>query len=81
MFLIIAGTACSRLPGLTPDTLADAQQKWNAHKPASYHLVIEMSGDRVEQGRFEELLSRGGAFAAMARRQGMGADLADAIAR
>ena len=52
-FLIIAGTACSRLPGLTPDTLADAQQKWNAHKPASYHLVIEMSGDRVEQGRFE----------------------------
>ena len=52
-FLIIAGTACSRLPALTPDILAGAQQKWSAHKPASYHLVVEMSGDRVEAGRFE----------------------------
>jgi len=51
---IVFGTAaCSRLPSLTPETLAQAQQKWNAHKPGSYRLVMEMSGDRVETGRFE----------------------------
>ena len=31
----------------------EAERKWAAHKPGSYHLVIEMSGDRVETGRFE----------------------------
>jgi hypothetical protein len=30
-----------------------AELKWSMHKPPSYHLVIEMSGDRVETGRFE----------------------------
>jgi hypothetical protein len=49
----LAITACSRLPTLTPDTLTAAQQKWNAHKPGAYRLVLEMSGDRVEPGRFE----------------------------
>ena len=45
--------ACSRLPALTPDVLSQVEQKWNAHKPNFYHLTIEMSGDRVESGRFE----------------------------
>jgi len=33
--------------------LTEAEQKWNAHRPDSYRLIIEMSGDRVENGRFE----------------------------
>jgi hypothetical protein len=45
--------ACSRLPPLTPDALSQAEQKWNTHRPALYRLTIEMSGDRVETGRFE----------------------------
>jgi len=51
--MVFASTACSRLPTLTPDILMQAEQKWSTHKPSSYHLVIEMSGDRVETGRFE----------------------------
>jgi hypothetical protein len=51
--LLIASAACSRLPELTPDTLTQAEQKWRSHKPDAYRLVIEMSGDRVETGRFE----------------------------
>ena len=51
--LLFAGAACSRLPTLTPDILEQAGQKWQAHKPAFYRLLIEMSGDRVETGRFE----------------------------
>jgi hypothetical protein len=51
--ILYASTACSRLPALSPDILAAAEQKWNAHKPDSYRLVIDMSGDRVESGRFE----------------------------
>ena len=51
--LLAASSACSRLPTLTPEILSQAEQKWNAHKPDSYRLVIEMSGDRVETGRFE----------------------------
>jgi hypothetical protein len=45
--------ACSRLPTLTPDILSQEEQKWKAHAPMEYRLVIEMSGDRVETGRFE----------------------------
>jgi hypothetical protein len=45
--------ACSRLPALTIDTLSQAEEKWKAHQPAQYRLVIEMSGDRVEAGHFE----------------------------
>ena len=44
---------CSRLDTLTPEGLDQAEQKWKAHPPAAYRLVIEMSGDRVETGRFE----------------------------
>src|SRR5262249_39258475 len=51
VFIVIV--ACSRLPALTPEVLQDAEQKWIAHKPISYRLVLEMSGDRVETGRFE----------------------------
>jgi hypothetical protein len=51
--LLVASAACSRLPTLTPEILSQAEQKWDAHKPDSYRLVIEMSGDRVETGRFE----------------------------
>jgi hypothetical protein len=51
--LIGISAACSRLPTLTPQILTEAQEKWNNHKPQSYRLVIEMSGDRVETGRFE----------------------------
>jgi len=53
LMLLAASSACSRLPTLTPEILSQAEQKWNAHKPDSYRLVIEMSGDRVETGRFE----------------------------
>ena len=52
-------SACSRLPSLTPDVLSQAEQKWATHKPDSYRLVIEMSGDRVEKGRFEVQINSG----------------------
>jgi hypothetical protein len=51
--ILVANTGCSRLPTLTPDLLVAAEQKWNTQKPSGYRLVIEMSGDRVETGRFE----------------------------
>lgn len=45
--------ACSRLDTLTPGVLSQAEEKWKSHKPGSYRLVVEMSGDRVETGKFE----------------------------
>jgi hypothetical protein len=45
--------ACSRLQPLTPDRLAEAEGRWKMHQPDGYRLVIEISGDRVEVGRFE----------------------------
>ncbi len=51
--LLALTAACSRLPILTPEILSQAEQKWSAHKPVFYRLVVEMSGDRVETGRFE----------------------------
>jgi len=51
--ILFAAVACSRLPTLTPELLSQAEQKWNAQKPASYRLIVEMSGDRVEAGWFE----------------------------
>ena len=51
--LLGACIACGRLPALTADILSQAQQKWDAHRPDAYRLVVEMSGDRVETGRFE----------------------------
>ena len=46
-------TACSRLQPLTSDRLMEAEAKWKTHKPNGYHLVIEISGDRIETGRFD----------------------------
>src|SRR6266446_7711814 len=49
--IMLAG--CSRLPALTPDSLQTARDKWQMSRPDYYRLVLEMSGDRVEAGRFE----------------------------
>ena len=53
VILVVASSACSRLPPLTRQILTEAKEKWETHKPQSYRLVIEMSGDRIETGRFE----------------------------
>ena len=53
VLLFIALTACSRLEPLTPESLENAQTKWQASKPGQYRLVLEMGGDRVEAGRYE----------------------------
>jgi len=45
--------SCSRLQPLTVDVLTQAEAKWKTQRPESYRLVVEMSGDRVETGRFE----------------------------
>jgi hypothetical protein len=44
---------------LTPELLEQSQQKWKAHQPVGYRLVIEMSGDRVETGTFEVMVRDG----------------------
>jgi hypothetical protein len=51
--LLIFSASCSRLTTLTPELLTQAEQKWSSHNPGSYHLVVEMSGDHVETGRFD----------------------------
>src|SRR5881628_1187388 len=58
MILCVA-VACSRLQPLTADVLTQAENKWRSHRPESYRMVIEMSGDRVQNGRFEVAV-RGG---------------------
>ena len=55
--LVIAG--CSRLETLTPGLFFQAEGKWKARQPAVYRLVIEMSGDRVETGKFEATVRSG----------------------
>jgi hypothetical protein len=61
---------CARLDTLTPELLDQAEQKWKAHEPVTYRLVIEMSGDRVETGRFEVMIREG--QVATLRRNGLG---------
>ena len=51
--------ACSRLPPLTSKRLTEAEARWKAHEPSAYNLVIEMSGDRIETGRFDVSVARG----------------------
>lgn len=41
---------------MTPEILSQAEAKWNTHRPGFYRLVIEMSGDRVETGKFEVIV-------------------------
>jgi hypothetical protein len=41
---------------LTPQLLDQSQQKWKTHQPLAYRLVIEMSGDRIETGKFEVMV-------------------------
>jgi hypothetical protein len=48
---VVAG--CARLDPLTPEILRQAEQKWKAGRPEAYRMTVEMSGDRVEAGRFE----------------------------
>src|ERR1700686_200832 len=68
--VLLAMTAgCSTLPTLTAGILAQAEEKWSAHKPAVYRLVFEMSGDRVGTGRFEVEV-RGGQMVSL-RRNGL----------
>jgi hypothetical protein len=50
---------CSRLQPLTVDALTQAEAKWKEHRPDFYRLVLEMSGDRVETGRFEVTVRSG----------------------
>ena len=57
--LLCLTAACSRLPPLTFDNLTNAEAKWKTHQPEFYRLVVEMSGDRVETGRFEVAVRRG----------------------
>lgn len=44
---------CSGLDALTERGLADAERRWAAHRPDTYRMVIEISGQRVESGRYE----------------------------
>lgn len=57
--LLLLCSSCSRLPPLTSDRLTDAEAKWKTHQPNAYHLVIEISGDRVETGHFDVNVTRG----------------------
>jgi hypothetical protein len=69
--LVLTGaiSSCAQLSALTPETLVQAEEKWKAHTPPFYRLVIEMSGDRVETGQFEVTV-RSGAVVSF-RRNGM----------
>jgi len=57
--ILLLAPGCARLPALTPEILTQAEQKWAMHKPGMYRLVIEMSGDRVETGKFEVQVQNG----------------------
>ena len=69
LLCVLIFASCERLPTLTPEILSQAEQRWAMHKPAAYTLVIEMSGDRVETGRFE-VETRSGQVTAL-RRNGL----------
>ena len=59
LLAILLISACSRLSTLTPESLATAEAKWNASRPALYRLVIEMKGDRVERQQFQVIVRDG----------------------
>ena len=37
----------------------DAEKQWNASKPASYHLVVTMSGDRLDKSDYDVQVENG----------------------
>jgi hypothetical protein len=37
----------------------DAEKQWNANKPASYRLVVTMSGDRLEKSDYDVQVENG----------------------
>ena len=51
--------SCSGLSTLTPEMLDQAEKQWNAGKPASYHLVVTMSGDRLEKSEYDVRVENG----------------------
>jgi hypothetical protein len=51
LFFLFYG--CSRISDLTPDLLSSAQAQWEKSGPASYRMVVETSGDRMEKSKYE----------------------------
>ncbi len=51
ILLLICG--CARLSDLTPDALRAAQTQWEKSGPASYHMVVETSGDHMDTSKYE----------------------------
>jgi len=51
--------SCSGLSPLTPQMIDQAEKQWNASKPASYRLVVTMSGDRLEKSEYEVRVENG----------------------
>lgn len=51
ILLLIGG--CARLSDLTPEALRAAQTQWEKSGPASYHMVVETSGDHMDTSKYE----------------------------
>ena len=51
--LLLFAASCSRLDTLTEAALSDAEATWDARAPGFYRMVVEMTGDRLEEGVFE----------------------------
>lgn len=59
LILLALIASCSRLKTLTPADLDQYQAKWDASKPPSYYLRIEMKGDRVDKEQFDTVVRNG----------------------
>jgi hypothetical protein len=57
--LFCSAVSCSRLDTLTTGTLDSAETKWKHSRPDVYRLVVDMKGDRVEEGRFDVAVRNG----------------------
>ena len=51
--------SCSGLSALTPQMIDKAEKQWDTSKPASYRLVVTMSGDRLEKSEYEVEVENG----------------------
>ena len=51
--------SCAKGGPLTSEDLSQAQARWGAKGPTSYQLVLEITGDNVETGRFEIEVTQG----------------------